>query len=103
MPELGTKHECFNCEAKFYDLGRPEAVCPKCGANQKDAKKQEVVTESHASRRKRRDEVVAVEPEASEASEPESGSEEFGDDELVSLDVSDDDSGDDDDDLDDDD
>ena len=35
--QLGTKHLCFSCKAKFYDLGRPELVCPKCGANQDEA------------------------------------------------------------------
>ena len=34
MPELGTKHECLDCGAKFYDLGRPEVRCPRCGADQ---------------------------------------------------------------------
>ncbi|MDQ2871423.1 MAG: FYDLN acid domain-containing protein [Acidobacteriota bacterium] len=38
MPDLGKKFECFNCRTKFYNLGKPEAICPKCGANQKDAK-----------------------------------------------------------------
>ena len=37
MAELGKKHTCFQCGGKFYDLGKPEAVCPKCGANQKAA------------------------------------------------------------------
>jgi uncharacterized protein (TIGR02300 family) len=31
MPELGTKFECAECGTKFYDLGNPAAVCPKCG------------------------------------------------------------------------
>jgi uncharacterized protein (TIGR02300 family) len=35
--DLGTKHVCFKCGAKFYDLRKPEAVCPKCGADQKDS------------------------------------------------------------------
>ena len=30
MPELGTKHECEECGAKFYDLGKSEVRCPKC-------------------------------------------------------------------------
>ena len=38
MPDLGKKYECFNCHTKFYNLGKPEAICPKCGANQKNAK-----------------------------------------------------------------
>ncbi len=38
MPkDLGKKHTCYSCQAKFYDLGKPQAICPKCGANQKDA------------------------------------------------------------------
>ena len=38
MPDLGKKYDCFNCHTKFYNLGKPEAICPKCGANQKNAK-----------------------------------------------------------------
>jgi predicted nucleic acid-binding Zn-ribbon protein len=38
MPDLGKKYECFNCGTKFYNLGKPEAICPKCGANQKNAR-----------------------------------------------------------------
>jgi hypothetical protein len=41
MPDLGKKYECFNCRTKFYNLGKPEAICPKCGANQKDARSDE--------------------------------------------------------------
>ncbi len=29
-PELGAKQICPNCQAKFYDLSRRPAVCPKC-------------------------------------------------------------------------
>jgi uncharacterized protein (TIGR02300 family) len=29
-PELGQKQICPNCSAKFYDLARRPAVCPKC-------------------------------------------------------------------------
>jgi uncharacterized protein (TIGR02300 family) len=36
MSELGNKHECLGCSTKFYDLGRNELICPKCGENQKD-------------------------------------------------------------------
>ncbi|HVN37671.1 MAG TPA: FYDLN acid domain-containing protein, partial [Myxococcota bacterium] len=37
---LGTKYSCFKCGSKFYDLNRPKALCPKCGADQRDAPKQ---------------------------------------------------------------
>jgi uncharacterized protein (TIGR02300 family) len=35
--DLGSKHVCFKCGTKFYDLRKPEAICPKCGADQKDS------------------------------------------------------------------
>ena len=38
-PKLGVKHACFRCGAKFYDLFRPEPLCPKCGADQREAPK----------------------------------------------------------------
>ena len=30
-PDLGRKHECSECGARFYDLGKEPATCPKCG------------------------------------------------------------------------
>src|SRR5712691_4273670 len=66
MPELnpGTKYECYNCGTRFYDLAKPEPLCPKCGANQKDAARNESPAVSQAARRKRKAEVVkAIEVE----------------------------------------
>ena len=62
MPDLGKKYECFNCGTKFYNLGKPEAICPKCGANQKDAKADE--SPAPAPRPPRRS--VMMEPPTSE-------------------------------------
>ena len=33
---LGTRYTCFDCGKKFYDLNKPEPVCPGCGTNQLD-------------------------------------------------------------------
>ncbi len=33
-PELGEKHTCVSCGARFFDLGKEPAVCPKCGTEQ---------------------------------------------------------------------
>lgn len=33
-PELGEKHTCVSCGARFFDLGKVPAVCPKCGTEQ---------------------------------------------------------------------
>jgi uncharacterized protein (TIGR02300 family) len=31
LSSLGQKHVCSGCTAKFYDLGKTPATCPKCG------------------------------------------------------------------------
>jgi uncharacterized protein (TIGR02300 family) len=33
-PELGLKRTCVSCGAKFYDMAKQPAVCPKCGTEQ---------------------------------------------------------------------
>jgi len=30
-PELGNKHQCQNCGARFFDLNKSPITCPKCG------------------------------------------------------------------------
>lgn len=37
LKDMGTKYTCFKCGAKFYDLKKPEPVCPKCGADQRES------------------------------------------------------------------
>ena len=37
ISKLGNKYICFECGCKFYDLNKPEPICPKCNANQKNA------------------------------------------------------------------
>jgi hypothetical protein len=69
MPDLGKKFECYNCRTKFYNLGRPEAICPKCGANQKNAKSEDAPV---AAPRPPRRVAVIMEPP------PEGNPDEFG-------------------------
>jgi uncharacterized protein (TIGR02300 family) len=33
-PDLGLKRVCVSCGAKFYDMAKVPAVCPKCGTEQ---------------------------------------------------------------------
>ena len=35
--DLGTKHACFKCGTRFYDLKKAEPICPKCGADQRQS------------------------------------------------------------------
>ncbi len=71
MPDLGKKYECYNCRTKFYNLGKPEAICPKCGANQKDAKSDDAP--APAPRPPRR--VILMEPVSEEPTTNEFGDE----------------------------
>lgn len=57
--DLGNKFNCFKCGAKFYDLKKPEPVCPKCGADQRESP---VLRAPDKAERKRPARVVAEEP-----------------------------------------
>jgi uncharacterized protein (TIGR02300 family) len=35
--DLGTKYTCFKCSTRFYDLKKPDPLCPKCGADQRES------------------------------------------------------------------
>ena len=35
--DLGAKFVCYKCSTKFYDMKKPEPVCPKCGADQRES------------------------------------------------------------------
>jgi uncharacterized protein (TIGR02300 family) len=80
MPELklGTKYECFNCGTKFYDLGKSDPLCPKCGANQRDATP-DTPAVSQSARRKRKAEVA---PRPLDVEEDETAAVEIPDDEI---------------------
>jgi nucleoid DNA-binding protein len=45
---LGTRYKCYKCGTKFYDLGKPQPICPSCEANQHSEEARET------SKRKRR-------------------------------------------------
>lgn len=70
MPDLGLKHECPNCGIKFYDLGKPEPLCPKCGANVKHLAPNEPASASQAARRRRKAELAADDEVAETEGEP---------------------------------
>lgn len=42
--KLGKKHACYECGCKFYDMGRPKAICPKCGSDQHEAPKKDAAS-----------------------------------------------------------
>ena len=62
--EWGTRYTCYKCEALFYDLNKPEPICPKCNANQT----KETTKTAAPSPRARARTVMPEEPEAVEES-----------------------------------
>ncbi len=79
MPrDLGNKHVCFKCETKFYDMKKPVALCPKCGADQREspAKLEASAPDRKRAKAKRNDDdlptaVVSEEFEAAEVPDEE--------------------------------
>lgn len=57
MVERGTRYKCYKCETGFYDLGRPQPICPSCGEDQKN---REV---AYVFKRKKRRSYSKIEPE----------------------------------------
>ena len=64
--KLGDKYECFNCGAKFYDLGRGAPVCPKCGADQHEAEAADNPLMTQSVKRRRKAELL---PDVADAGE----------------------------------
>lgn len=94
MPEtkLGTKHECYSCGTKFYDLGKQEPLCPKCGANQTHAAPSTQLAATQAARKKRKAEVTRTfDDEPEEAAGEVAADDDLADDDLVGADLSTDD------------
>lgn len=91
MPEikLGNKYDCYSCGTKFYDLGKAEPICPKCGANQKDASQGESASAAPSKRKRKVDIPKVVDIDEAEPIA------DIADDEMVGPDLEDDDIGDD--------
>lgn len=85
-PELGTKRVCVSCGARFYDLTKTPAVCPKCSTEQPPEQPRARRTGGNVMEEKRRAKVLPV-PGSEEAdtdsdSEAESEAEEVEEDVL---------------------
>jgi hypothetical protein len=68
MAQLGDKFECDDCGIKVYDLGRPQALCPRCGRDLKSLQPKKKVAEAAP---RARPEPVVEEPAADETAETE--------------------------------
>ena len=46
--DLGTKFTCYKCSCVFYDLNKPEPLCPKCKADQLKAPVSKFSSDGHS-------------------------------------------------------
>jgi uncharacterized protein (TIGR02300 family) len=84
--DLGSKHTCFKCGTKFYDMKKPVAICPKCGADQRESP---ALKSPPPSEKRSRAAAKAVEPVVDEAEAAELD-EELDEEEEVEEDADDD-------------
>lgn len=75
--DFGTKFVCFKCSTKFYDMKKPDPICPKCGADQREAS----ATKASEGRRSR----LSAAPKIIEPVEPVEGAEPAAEDEEVEV------------------
>lgn len=64
--DLGNKFVCFKCQTKFYDLKKPDPLCPKCGADQRESPALKPAPEGRRGRAKAAAVIAPIEPEADE-------------------------------------
>ena len=78
--DLGTKHVCFKCGTRFYDLKKPEPICPKCGADQRQSPASKPAEKRRAQPRPAPAPTPAPEAEAPEADDEAEADEDDDDD-----------------------
>lgn len=85
--DLGTKYVCFKCSTKFYDMKKPDPLCPKCGANQRESPALKPASEGRRGRLAAAPKVIEpIEPEEPAAAEEEEEDlDSFDDDEEVAA------------------
>ena len=80
--DLGNKFVCFKCSTKFYDMKKPDPLCPKCGADQRESPALKPAPEGRRGRLAAVPKVIEpAEPEEAEVADEEEV-EEFEDDEA---------------------
>ena len=81
---LGNRFTCFSCGTRFYDLNKPDPICPKCGADQRETPVVEPPkrTRKKAAKKKAKINRSLVEEEEQASTNAEVGVEELGSSEI---------------------
>jgi uncharacterized protein (TIGR02300 family) len=81
--DLGTKYVCFKCATKFYDMKKPDPLCPKCGADQRESPALKPASEGRRGRLSSMPKVIEpIEPEEAETASEEEELGEFEEEEA---------------------
>lgn len=89
--DLGSRFVCYKCQTKFYDMKKPDPVCPKCGADQRESPALKPPSEGRRGRLAAVPKVIEpVEPVAEEATGAAADEDEFEDDDDSDLPADDD-------------
>lgn len=93
---LGQRWVCFSCSSRFYDLNKPEPVCPKCGADQRQSPALEAKKKPRRGARKKEGPATRPIPKRLLEEDDDRGKRSFGaddddDDDDLNLDADDDD------------
>ncbi|HYO69227.1 MAG TPA: FYDLN acid domain-containing protein [Archangium sp.] len=81
--DLGNKYVCFKCSTKFYDMKKPDPLCPKCGADQRESPALKPPSEGRRGRLSSIPKVIEpIEPEEPAAESEEEELAEFDDEEA---------------------
>jgi len=83
--DLGAKYVCFKCGTKFYDMKRPDPICPKCGTDQRDSSLNKPGAEGRRGRVAPLPKVIEPEPEEAEVLEEEEELQTFDDEEPEAV------------------
>ena len=43
MAELGKRYKCYKCNCKFYDLNKPNPICPRCSEDQTNEENKKIL------------------------------------------------------------
>lgn len=85
---LGQRWICFSCACKFYDMNKPDPICPKCQANQHESPLFKTAKPARKKARKKPAKVVRpIEPPPEEEPEVERPAEDDADLEMDELDL----------------
>ena len=80
--DLGNRFVCFKCSTKFYDMKKPDPLCPKCGADQRESPALKPPSEGRRGRLSAAPKVIEPEPEEPRESGEEEELGEFEDEEA---------------------